>query len=221
MSLIQRAARALTVATPVLLLAACASQPKNEPPTDKPAPETISAAELGQPVPVPAPAPAVIVAEPAKADLDAYKRVVAERIAATSRLAMKQDAPRPADTALKGVTVVGLQVHEDGKIDRAWVVRSSGDDKLDQAAVASVTSIQPLPLPPENTTLGLGYTIFSESWLHRADGRFQLISKTLTAGSGPALAATTAKPATQTAQAKPVTKTASTGAASTRASASR
>ncbi|WP_085315062.1 energy transducer TonB family protein [Derxia lacustris] len=219
MTVFHRVSRVLTLASPLLLLAACANQPKNEAPTSQPAPETISATELGQPAPLPAPEP--IVLEPAKADVDAYKRVVAEHIAGAARTALKQDAPRPADTALKGVTVVGLQVHSDGKIDRAWVVRSSGDDKLDQFALASVVSTQPLPAPPANTTLGIGYTIFSESWLHRSDGRFQLISKTLTTAV-PTPAYAEAAPAKATRAAKPKTAVAASGAAATpRASASR
>jgi hypothetical protein len=30
--------------------------------------------------------------------------------------------------------------------------------------------------------LGRGYTVFAESWLHRRDGRFQLVTKTMTTG---------------------------------------
>jgi len=217
MSTVSRVSRVLTLATPLLLLAACAATPKDEAPKNQVVPETISSSELGKPAPMPVPEP--IALEPSRADLDAYKHIVAEHIAAASRTAIKQNAPRPADTSLKGVTVVGLQVKTDGNIDRAWVVRSSGDDKLDQLAVNSVTSVQPLPAPPDNTTLGHGYTIFSESWLHRVDGHFQLISKTSFADASPLAAAPAGKVAKTRPAAKPTL--AAAGAASPRADASR
>lgn len=158
--------------------AACAEAPK-APSESFSAASAPAPAPAAEPAPAPAPAPTPVVAhEPDPAHVNAYKRVVAEKIAKSNPSAIKTDAKRPADAAIAGLTVVGVQVLADGSTERVWVVRSSSRPKLDQAAIDSVTKSLPLPLPPENVTVGRGYTVFAESWIHRNDGRFQLVSKT-------------------------------------------
>ncbi len=187
-----------------LALVACAVEPQTPPTvvTNRPvgamsvasntantAPGTAAAAAAAGPADVTTPAATVrygspqIGGEPDPANVTAYKVVVAEKIAKMNRDALKENAPRPADRSISGLTVVGLLVRADGTIDRVWIVRSSGQGKLDQTALASIENALPLPQPPENTMLGRGYTVLAESWLHRTDGRFQLISKTMTTGA--------------------------------------
>lgn len=171
----------------IALVTACASP---EPVKQPAAPVSIALPLMKAPVateaaPKPvAPAPVAVAREPKPADLNAYKLVLAEKIAQSNKQAVKLNAPRPSDSSITGLSVLGLQVRADGSIDRAWVVRSCGDTKLDNAALDSVHAAAPLPAPSEDAMVGRGYTIVAESWLHRNDGKFQLISKTLTTGSG-------------------------------------
>ncbi|CAN5362051.1 hypothetical protein BH09PSE6_BH09PSE6_23460 [soil metagenome] len=189
---------------PVLFTAACALNPDVAPPavvTNRPvdAPSVASSAAAtgpGSAAATAAQGPADVTTaaatvqygspqiggEPDPVNVTQYKLAVAEKIAKANRDALKDNAPRPADKSLNGLTVVGLLVRADGTIDKAWVVRSSGSGKLDQTALASIENALPLPPPPENTMLGRGYTVFAESWLHRVDGRFQLVTKTMTTG---------------------------------------
>ncbi|CAN5161009.1 hypothetical protein BH10PSE17_BH10PSE17_04260 [soil metagenome] len=189
---------------PVFFLAACALNPDvaappvvTNRPVDSPSvassasatgPGTAAAAAAQSPADVTTAASTVqygspqIGGEPDPINVTQYKLAVAEKIAKANRDALKENAPRPADKSISGLTVVGLLVRSDGTIDKAWVVRSSGSGKLDQTALASIENALPLPPPPENTMLGRGYTVFAESWLHRVDGRFQLVTKTMTTG---------------------------------------
>lgn len=127
-------------------------------------------------------APSTVVAEavePLPQDLTEYKKHLAERIAELNDGAIKKESPRPADAQIVGLTVLGLHIRADGSAERVWVVRSSGKTQLDDAAIASVNRALPLPAPTEASMVGRGFTILAESWLHRTDGKFQLISKTL------------------------------------------
>jgi TonB family protein len=172
-----------------VLVSACAAP--------EPVKQHVAPVSIALPPPVaPAPVAPVVVAkpagaalvsyarEPSVADLNAYKLVLAEKIVQSNKQAVKVNAPRPSDSSIAGLSVLGLQVRADGGIDRAWVVRSCGDAKLDNAALDSVRAAAPLPAPAEDAMVGRGYTIVAESWLHRTDGKFQLVSKTLTTGSG-------------------------------------
>lgn len=122
-------------------------------------------------------------------DMSAYKVAVAQRIADMSAYSVKTDAPRPADAVIRGLTVVTMYVNKTGHIDKLLVLRSSGNDELDKRAVEAIKLAEPLPLPPDNVTLGNEYTVFPESFIHRTDGRFQLVTKTRSGSEGgPALA---------------------------------
>jgi TonB family protein len=185
-SLKDLATRRIPVATASFLVVACAAP---EPAKHTPLPPVAVAlpppvALVVVPKPAPAPVPVIVAREPNPADLNAYKLVLAEKIAQSSKQAVKQNSPRPTDSSINGLSVIGLQIRADGGIDRAWVVRSSGDAKLDTLALDSVHAAAPLPPPSESAMVGRGYTIVAESWLHKNDGKFQLISKTLSTGSG-------------------------------------
>lgn len=147
-----------------------------------PAAEATSVATAPSSTPAAAPtAPAYgspMKVDPDPKDVAKYKTIVANKIASSNSMGMKNDAPRPADANIKGLTVVGLQVRQDGQIDKAWIVRPSGDDTLDRKALESVKAASPLPSPTEDVMLGRGYAVFAESWIHRTDGHFQLVSKT-------------------------------------------
>ena len=123
--------------------------------------------------------PVAEAVEPAPQDVAEYKKHLAERIAEVNDAAVKKESPRPLDANIAGLTVLGLHIRADGSAERVWVVRSSGKQQLDEAAIASVTRALPLPAPTEASMVGRGFTILAESWLHRTDGKFQLISKTL------------------------------------------
>ncbi len=172
-----RIALSLVIAS---LLAACAEAPKTPPPAPVAAPAP-APAPVVQPAPQPKPAPVaapVVAREPDPADVNAYKIEAAERIAKVNANAVKANAKRPDDAKIAGLTVVGVQVRADGSTERVWVVRSSSKPKLDQTALDAVAKAAPLPLPNEKVLVGRGSVVFAESFIHRTDGKFQLVSKT-------------------------------------------
>lgn len=123
-------------------------------------------------------AQAPVAREPDPGDLNAYKVVVAEKVVKHADKAVKANAKRPNDATINGLTVIGAQIRANGTAERLWVVRSSSKPQLDQLAMDSIVAAQPLPLPPEKVLVGRSYVIFAESFIHRNDGKFQLISKT-------------------------------------------
>lgn len=148
-----------------LLATACAVQ-RVETPRAKtpnlPAPATVAPA---------APAPASVPESSART-LDAYKQEVARWIYRSSAESLFDGAPPPM---LKSVVVLSVAIDAQGHPRRVTVQRSNGYRALNQLAMQSVQRAAPLPRPGRGLMHG-GVAEFSETWLFRDDGRFQIRS---------------------------------------------
>ena len=165
--------RCVLIAT--LVLAACSSP--------APAPSTASS----PPPPAPSVTPSVKpfdAAPPASAPpstsalrlaardpaLDDWKRVAAEKVYAANRAHLFDGRP---EHLLRAVIVVEATVDREGKVTRSKILRSPGIASLDNVALTSLKAASPLPAPPAKL-VARGPLVFSETWLFRKDGRFQL-----------------------------------------------
>jgi protein TonB len=138
------------------LAAGCASM--SQPPSDRAATEPAAEAAAA-----PA-APAVT--------MDGYKRQAARKIVASHPASFEGDLP----PILKSVVVLDLTVDRDGKVVKASVRRSNGYKDLEQTALESVRKAAPLPAPSLAVHRGAATVSYVETWLFRADGRFQIRS---------------------------------------------
>jgi protein TonB len=147
---------ALAAAAFATLVAGCASvsQPPSERTAAGPAAEAAAAPAL----------PSVT--------LDGYKRLAARKIVAVHPASFEGDLP----PMLKSVVVLDITVDRDGKVVRASVRRSNGYKDLEQTALESVRKAAPLPAPSVAVHRGATTVSYVETWLFRADGRFQIRS---------------------------------------------
>ena len=163
-----------------LLLAACgapAPAPVPTPPVaaTKPAPVVSPPVETIEARPeAPAAAPKVRLAalDPA---LEDWKRTAAEKVYAVNRTQLFEGRP---EHLLRAVIVVEVTVDREGRVTRSKILRSPGIAALDSAALGSLKAASPLPAPPSKLVTR-GPLVFSETWLFRKDGRFQLRSLAL------------------------------------------
>ncbi|MBC7946056.1 MAG: energy transducer TonB [Burkholderiales bacterium] len=79
---------------------------------------------------------------------------------------------------LRAVIVVEVTVDREGRVTRSKILRSPGIASLDTMALGSLKASSPLPAPPSQL-VAKGPLVFSETWLVRKDGRFQLRSLAL------------------------------------------
>ena len=107
--------------------------------------------------------------------LENWKRTAAERVYAVNRAQLFDGRP---EHLLRAVIVVEVTVDREGKVTRSKILRSPGITSLDSAALGSVKAASPLPAPPAKL-VAKGPLVFSETWLFRKDGRFQLRSLAL------------------------------------------
>lgn len=161
-----------------LLLAACTARPPL-PPVDTSAPEAPGPVAGSAPGSPPAEAgkplmdkPSVATATQAITSLEDYKRVAAQKIVQASREHLFEGAPPPM---LKSVVVLSIAVNAEGRIASLRVMRGNGHRSLERLAMQSVEAALPLP-PPGKLAPRRGPMEFSETWLFRDDGRFQLRS---------------------------------------------
>ena len=138
--------------------------------------EAVSPAPAETPAPIAEAAPEVAPVPPPKPEapvltLDDYKRAVARRIAESSGGHWFEGPPPPM---LKSVVVLGIAIDEQGRLARVHLVRGNGHRALEALAMQSLREAQPLPRPGHLARRGLAE--FSETWLFREDGRFQLRS---------------------------------------------
>jgi protein TonB len=157
-----------------LVLAGCGSPatapPKPSGPT--PAPivtppiQTVDAAPVA-PASTPSSKLRLAARDPA---LDDWKRVAAAKVYATNRAQLFDGRP---EHLLRAVIVVEATVDREGKVTRSKILRSPGIASLDDVALASLKAASPLPAPPAKL-VARGPLVFSETWLFRKDGRFQL-----------------------------------------------
>jgi hypothetical protein len=124
------------------------------------------AALLGGCASAPPPAPV------ARQTLDAYKRGVAERIAASS--AASHSGPLPE--MLKSVVVLEITVDGLGAPREVAVYRSNGYPALAERALDSVAKAAPFAVPEPALLQGAGSLSFFETFLFRDDDSFQLRS---------------------------------------------
>jgi hypothetical protein len=76
---------------------------------------------------------------------------------------------------LKSVVVLSIAVNAEGRIASLRVMRGNGHPSLERLAMQSVEAALPLPQPGRLASRR-GHMEFSETWLFRHDGRFQLRS---------------------------------------------
>ena len=169
------------VSIALLLLAACGAPA----PAPAPAPPTASGAPLAPIVKAPietvdarpSAAPARSAARLAALDpaLEEWKRSAAEKVHAVNRGHLFEGRP---EHLLRAVIVVEVTVDREGTVTRSKILRSPGIASLDSMALSSLKSASPLPVPPSKL-VAKGPLVFSETWLVRKDGRFQLRSLAL------------------------------------------
>lgn len=112
------------------------------------------------------------VPESSARTMDAYKQEVARWIYRSSAERLFDGAPPPM---LKSVVVLTVAIDAQGHPRRVAVLRSNGYGALNQLAMQSVRRAAPLPRPRRSLMRG-GVAEFSETWLFRDDGRFQIRS---------------------------------------------
>lgn len=160
-----------------LILAACGS------PAPAPAP-TPPVASGTQPAPIVSPPFETIDVRPATPKvrlaaldpaLEDWKRTAAEKVYAVNRTQLFDGRP---EHLLRAVIVVEVTVDREGRVTRSKILRSPGIAALDSAALGSLKAASPLPAPPSKLVTR-GPLVFSETWLFRKDGRFQLRSLAL------------------------------------------
>jgi protein TonB len=164
--------RHLLMGLGIAVIAACTVRQSEPPPMLSPAPDTSAAPSTTSP---PADGPAA-AAPPSRAwTLATYKLEVARWITRNSAAHLYEGAPPPV---LKSIVVLTIAVDAAGKPTRVTVLRSNGYKALEQRALQSVTAAAPLPKPGLIVSRH-GVAEFTETWLFREDGRFQLRSLAL------------------------------------------
>ena len=164
----------------LMLLAACgvpAPAPAPAPPivsSAQPAPIVKAPIETVDVRPAAAPAPSARLA-PLDPALEDWKRSAAEKVHAVNRAQLFEGRP---EHLLRAVIVVEATVDREGRVTRSKVLRSPGIASLDSMALGSLKAASPLPAPPSKL-VAKGPLVFSETWLVRKDGRFQLRSLAL------------------------------------------
>lgn len=127
-------------------------------------------AAQGQPQAATRPAPPA--AKSAAWTVNRYKRDVAESIYRANAADLFEGAPPPM---LKSVVVLGIIIDSGGQPKRVEVRRSNGFTELERVAMQSVRRAAPLPRP--GLLIARNGTVeFTETWLFREDGRFQIRS---------------------------------------------
>ena len=149
----------------VLLLPACAPQSRIAPSPP------IAVPQVATPVPTPAPAPA-----PA-GDVDAYKALVASEVWVRNAEVYAEPVPG----MLKSIVVLEITIDRAGNPIDIAVYRSNGYKHLEARALESVVRAAPFPAPTAGVLDGPGCVTFLETFLFRADERFQLRSLVMSA----------------------------------------
>ena len=143
----------------LLLLGACATQ--------EPAPSALPTADAAPPS-----QPRRAVPPVTSTNIDAYKREVAQRIVSAS----EHVYDGPIQPMLKSIVVLEITIDRAGNPIDISVYRSNGYKHLEASALESVVRAAPFPAPEEGVLDGPGSFTFLETFLFRADDRFQLRS---------------------------------------------
>ena len=153
-----------------LALAACGSPAPAPPSVPSPAPIVTPPIPTVDAAPSASSSPSGLRLAARDPALDDWKRVAAERVYAVNRTHLFEGRP---EHLLRAVIVVEVTVDREGKVTRSKILRSPGIASLDTLALGSLTAASPLPAPPAKL-VARGPLVFSETWLFRKDGRFQL-----------------------------------------------
>lgn len=144
----------------LLGVAACtmpAPEPSRPPPSQRPASPGVPAATPSRPV------GPITEAE--------WRRVLAQHILDANRERVFEGRP---PHPLKAIVVLELTIGADGRLQRAEVLRAPAHARhLGPEAVRTAQAAAPLP-PPPSSLAGRGSIRIAETWLFRADERFQL-----------------------------------------------
>ena len=155
-----------TMVTCAVILAGCATQRAETPPLQ---PEVSPPGPVAKVPSVPTPAP-----RPSKraTTLPEYKVEVAKQIASASTDLFSDPIPE----MLKSVVVLDIRIGKDGAPQQVSVRRSNGFRQLEQRAESSVRKAAPFSAPAPELLRGASSVQFLETFLFRADGRFQILS---------------------------------------------
>jgi protein TonB len=104
--------------------------------------------------------------------LDGYKKEFAEQVARVSPEIFSEPIPE----MLKSVVVLDVTIDQEGRLQRIAVRRSNGYRALENLAMDSVRRAAPFAAPAWTVRRGNGSVNFLETFLFRADGRFQILS---------------------------------------------
>jgi protein TonB len=153
------------------LLTACSAQ-RGAPPVPVTAPATPAAS-------VPATAPP---ASPASSSwtVNGYKREAALWISSVNKKNLFEGVPPPI---LKSIVVLSIAVDAEGQPTQVRVLRSNGYADLEKIAMQSVHRAAPLP-QPNRLIVRHGGVEYTETWLFRDDGRFQIRTLALPQATG-------------------------------------
>ena len=136
----------------------------------RPAPIVTPPIQTVDAAPSASPAPSALRLAARDPALDDWKRVAAEKVYAVNRAQLFDGRP---EHLLRAVIVVEVTVDREGRVTRSKILRSPGIASLDSVALGSLKAASPLPAPPTKL-VARGPLVFSETWLFRKDGRFQL-----------------------------------------------
>jgi periplasmic protein TonB len=144
------------------ILAGCTSAPL--PVDHAPAPQAN--------VPPPAPPAASGPTQSLALTVDGYKRDVAKHIYQVNAQELFEGPPPPI---LQSVIVLSIVVDANGNPKAVTVFRTNGYRNHEEAAVRSVMRAAPLPMP-NRLFMKAGQVQYTETWLFRDDGRYQIRS---------------------------------------------
>jgi len=155
-----------TMITCSVILAGCAHQRTETPPMQ---PEVVPPGPIAKVPSVATPAP-----RPSKraTTLPDYKVEVAKQIASASTDLFSDPIPE----VLKSIVVLDIRIGRDGAPQQVSVRRSNGFRQLEQRAESSVRKAAPFSAPAPEVLRGASSVQFLETFLFRADGRFQILS---------------------------------------------
>jgi periplasmic protein TonB len=116
--------------------------------------------------------PPAVPAQSVALSMDGYKRDVAQHIYRQCPDLLFDGPPPPT---LRSIVVLALNIDANGRPNTVGLLRSNGFTDLEGVAMASVRRATPLP-PPPRLIAHAGHVEFVETWLFRADGKFQIRS---------------------------------------------
>ena len=145
-------------------LAGCESpRPRLEP--AKPAPPPVVVAPPAPPAPVEPDRPGLTLQD--------YQKEIATTIAGASAGETFQGKLPPL---LRSVVVLQVSIDRQGMPEKVTLFRSNGFQDLEKLAIAAVYRAAPYPIPGRSLLAGNSALTFTESFLFRSDGRFQIRS---------------------------------------------